>query len=69
LVTTPWDRLGAQVKRSSELAERQPDEHGRRAAERVRLLRELCWAIEAEIDAEVARAKDQGASWKGWSSE
>ena len=63
MAPTPWSRLTARANRFAEKTESEPDEHGWRAASRVRLLQELELAIRDEIDREIIRAREQGASW------
>lgn len=60
---TPWDRLRRRIDGYEEKSSRAPDEHGYRAGEHLRHLQTLRQAIETEIDREILRAREQGASW------
>lgn len=62
-MATPWDRLGARIKRLRAEESQVPDELGYLAGERIRKIRDLALAVEQELDKEIVRARDQGASW------
>ena len=63
--STPWTRLRHRIKGYEEKADGVGDEHGFRASENLRHLQQLRTAIEAEIDREIIRAREQGAPWSG----
>ena len=61
-MSTPWDRISKRVKLARP-AEDQPDDHGQRSLARINELVPLRRLVEKEIDQEVVRAREQGASW------
>jgi hypothetical protein len=61
--SSPWKRLQARIARYEADTEVVADEHGFRAAERIRRLERLRLAVEGEIDREILRAREQGASF------
>ncbi len=58
----PWTYLADRV-RALERQAIHPDERGERAAQNVKLLLKLRDAVDAQIDREILRAREQGASW------
>ena len=61
-MSTPWTRISKRVQLAGR-AEDQPDEHGQRALARINKLVPLRRLVDKEIDKEVVRAREQGASW------
>ena len=61
-MSTPWDRISKQVRLAGR-SEDQPDEQGQRALARINELAPLRRMIEGEINKEVVRAREQGATW------
>ena len=61
-MSTPWRRITAKIDKAAERSETRPDD-GQRALARIAELKELQRTVAREIDKEVLRARDQGASW------
>jgi hypothetical protein len=59
---TTWARLRKRIARYEQAADAQPDVHGVRASVNLRHLQTLRAVIELEIDREILRAREQGAS-------
>ena len=63
VTATPWARLRRRIDGYEAKANLQPDEHGYRAKENIRHLQTLEQAVRREIDREIIRAREQGATW------
>jgi hypothetical protein len=63
MTATPWDRLKRRIKRYEEHASRRADGNGFRACENIKHLQMLEAAVRNELDREIIRAREQGATW------